>query len=71
MFFTVNTNYVIAQGKEYLGSRDIDLGFHVTDDNLKTSELSLPRMKEFLKVGRDFLHKTQERFKMISENSKN
>lgn len=40
VFFTVNTNYVIAQGKEYLGSRDIDLGFHVTDDNLKTSPLA-------------------------------
>lgn len=39
VFFHVNNNYKKAQGRPYLGSRDIDLGFHIVND-LKNSTLS-------------------------------
>ncbi len=39
VFFQVNKRFEKAQGRPYLGSRDIDLGFHV-GKNLKKSALS-------------------------------
>ncbi|HLD19535.1 MAG TPA: hypothetical protein VJB90_06025 [Candidatus Nanoarchaeia archaeon] len=39
VFFHVNQKYEKAQGRPYLGSRDIDLGFHMAG-NIKKSALS-------------------------------
>ncbi len=43
VFFQVNINFQKAQGRPYLGSRDIDLGFNIkldiSDDNLKKSSV--------------------------------
>ena len=32
VYYTVNTNYNVSNGKSYHGSKDIDLGFHLEDD---------------------------------------
>ena len=44
IFFHVNKKFHGAQGRPYLGSRDIDLGFHIkessSDEELKNSTLS-------------------------------
>lgn len=50
VFFHVNANYENAQGRPYLGSRDIDLGFHI-NGNLRQSALSqaITLLKEKLK----------------------
>ena len=39
VFFHVNKNFEKSQGRPYLGSRDIDLGFNISG-NLKQSALS-------------------------------
>ena len=45
MFFHVNKGFKKAQGRDYLGSRDIDLGFHLnknaTIEEMKNSSLAL------------------------------
>lgn len=50
VFFHVNQKYEKTQGRPYLGSRDIDLGFHM-ESNLKKSTLSqtIKILKEKLK----------------------
>ncbi|MFH1064369.1 MAG: hypothetical protein V1729_04775 [Candidatus Woesearchaeota archaeon] len=40
VFFHVNRRFQEAQGRPYLGSRDIDLGFHMGDVALKESALA-------------------------------
>lgn len=44
VFLQVNTNFQKAQGRPYLGSRDIDLGFHfdknITAEQMKKSSLA-------------------------------
>src|SRR3989338_2850346 len=44
VFFHVNKKFHESQGRPYLGSRDIDLGFHIkessSDEELKNSTLS-------------------------------
>ena len=44
VYFHVNDNFNAAQGRDYLGSRDIDLGFHLpqksTETQLKESALA-------------------------------
>ena len=44
VFFHVNKKFEEAQGRPYIGSRDIDLGFHIkessSDDELKDSALN-------------------------------
>lgn len=44
VFFHVNKNFQKAQGRPYLGSRDIDLGFHIdknaTVEQMRTSSLA-------------------------------
>jgi len=39
VFFHVNSKFEKAQGRPYLGSRDIDLGFHMNND-MKDSTLA-------------------------------
>ena len=45
VFFQVNKNFEKAQGRQYIGSRDIDLGFHLNKNDdieqMKNSALSL------------------------------
>lgn len=45
VYYTVNERYRAATGRDYIGSRDIDVGFHVqpewTKDELKSSAFSL------------------------------
>jgi len=45
VYLTVGKNFSAEHGREYLGSRDIDLGFHIekawTSDELKASDLAL------------------------------
>ena len=54
VFLHVNKNFQEAQGRPYIGSRDIDLGFHIkessSDDELKDSALNqtINRLKEKL-----------------------
>lgn len=40
VFFHANKRFQEAQGRPYLGSRDIDLGFHMADAALKESALA-------------------------------
>jgi hypothetical protein len=40
VFFHVNKRFQEAQGRPYIGSRDIDLGFHMADVVLKDSALA-------------------------------
>lgn len=37
VFMKVNENYKAATGREYIGSRDIDLGFHISKDGRNRS----------------------------------
>ena len=39
IFFHVNNQFQKRQGKPYLGSRDIDLGFHAQEKGLENSSL--------------------------------
>jgi hypothetical protein len=49
VYLTVNTKFKKDLGAEYLGSRDIDLGFYI-DPSMNESELSQSTMKKALTV---------------------
>lgn len=66
VFFHVNKNFQQAQGRPYLGSRDIDLGFHLpkeaTVEQLKQSQFAAS-----LKVMRDVLKFEPVSFRLLKE----
>ena len=53
VYLTVNTNFKKAEGRNYLGSKDIDLGFHI-DESLDRSKLKHTAMAKSLeKIRKD------------------
>ena len=53
VYLTVNTNFKKAEGRNYLGSKDIDLGFHI-DKSLEKSKLKNTAMAKSLeKIEKD------------------
>ncbi|MEK6906958.1 MAG: hypothetical protein AABW45_00345 [Nanoarchaeota archaeon] len=66
VYFQVNKNYKNIQGRDYLGSRDIDLGFHInkkwTSEQIKNS--SLAQSLDILKNKLNFKSLT---FRLIKE----
>lgn len=52
VFLTVNERFGKANGQDYLGSRDIDLGFHV-DPNWSEQELQNSALAQSAKILRD------------------
>lgn len=49
VFLTVNHNFSNQQGSNYIGSRDIDLGFHI-DKNWSDSELQNSAFASSIKI---------------------
>lgn len=49
VFLTVNHNFNNQQGRDYIGSRDIDLGFHI-DENWSDSELQNSTFASSVKI---------------------
>ena len=49
VYITVNDNFYKDQGRNYLGSRDIDLGFHI-DKNLEEKQLNKTTISKSLKL---------------------
>ncbi|MGI0088583.1 MAG: nucleotidyl transferase AbiEii/AbiGii toxin family protein [Nitrosotalea sp.] len=52
VYLTVNTRFNKANGRNYLGSRDIDLGFHV-DPKWSASELEKSALAQSVKILKD------------------
>lgn len=49
VFFHVNKKFLKAQGRPYLGSRDIDVGFHI-DKNANTNALQKSPLVQSIKI---------------------
>ena len=49
VYLTVNDNFKETEGRNYLGSRDIDLGFHI-DKNLTQEQLNKTTISKSLKL---------------------
>ena len=53
VYLTVNSNFYESEGRNYLGSKDIDLGFHI-DKSLNKSELKdIAMAKSLEKIDKD------------------
>ena len=52
VFITTNQNFSNQQGRDYIGSRDIDLGFHI-DENWSDSELQNSAFASSIKILKD------------------
>jgi len=49
VYLTVNNNFKETEGRNYIGSRDIDLGFHI-DKNLGEKQLNKTTISKSLKL---------------------
>ena len=66
VFFHVNKNFQKAQNKPYLGSRDIDLGFHLKE-NMTQSELEQSSLAQTIYILRDKLNFKPLSFRLLKE----
>src|SRR3989344_7058272 len=67
VFFQVNEKFEIAQGRPYLGSRDIDLGFHLKESisNIELKNSALAHTISILTNKLKFKHLSFRLFKEI------
>ena len=67
VFFHVNEKFEIAQGRPYLGSRDIDLGFHLKESisNIELKNSALAHTISILTTKLKFKHLSFRLFKEI------
>ncbi len=66
VFFHVNKNFQEAQGRPYLGSRDIDLGFHL-DKNITTDEMKNSALAKSLQALQNKLKFKPLSFRLLKE----
>ena len=66
VFFQVNKNFQKAQGRSYLGSRDIDLGFHIRQESTK-EELKASALAQSIKVLTENLKFKPQGFRLLKE----
>ena len=53
VYLTVNTNFYTSEGRNYLGSKDIDLGFHIDTSLIKSKLKNTALAKSLEKIKRD------------------
>jgi len=66
VFFHVNKNFQKAQGRPYLGSRDIDLGFHL-DKNSTIEEMKKSALAKSLEILQNKLKFKSISFRLLKE----
>src|SRR3990167_9946262 len=66
VFFHVNKNFQKAQGRPYLGSRDIDLGFHL-DKNATVEQMKKSALSKSLDVLQNKLKFKSVSFRLLKE----
>jgi len=66
VFFYVNKNFQKAQGRPYLGSRDIDLGFHL-DKNSSVKEMKDSSLAESISLLKEKLNFKPVSFRLLKE----
>ena len=66
VFFQVNQNFQKAQGRPYLGSRDVDLGFHFKKDS-SVKEMKNSALAKSLEILQEKLHFRPVSFRLLKE----
>ena len=66
VFLQVNKNFQKAQGRLYLGSRDIDLGFHL-DKNATTEQMKNSALAKSLEILQNKLKFKSFSFRLLKE----
>ncbi len=66
VYFHVNKNFQKAQGRPYLGSRDVDLGFHM-DKNATEEEMKMSALAKSLDILQNKLKFKPVSFRLLKE----